>query len=497
MKKIFSSRFGKRLPVSLALFALCAVFAVALRSYWGSDLVTERFVNLLTVFGTGIAGVLFLPMGWSGIFAGYGFVLVITLPYVLPKPWDGYFMVFYLLALFALPTGIAYVRRKKKRAETPAAIAADKRAHKQDGPLSQRTGEAPVFVFRPSPGGVFQVFYTEGEFRFYRVGGSWAKMDAGRILLSGDLPAPGKRDIVIPARDITKVRCRDVDASFAPYDTLVVLSAAGRRYRFAPLFSPGGKAFCALVSAHAPQDAQRQGKDEAEFVPAPLEKRQVWVRRAYFVLCAAALLVDLAWLFLDVPYRLFAWLSVAMTPAFLLLSLLFPNETTLGEVQKRANGRAMIAYPLLMSAFIPLLRTMIDFNILDWGELLLYAAVCLGPLALITLLLSPECKAKKVLLLTPALALAVWLVGALAMANVLLDPEPISERPAVVQELEVSHSSKSPDRYLLTAQSADGRVFELSIAKELYDTLAVGGGVTVLLGEGALHVPYADADVAP
>jgi hypothetical protein len=139
---------------------------------------------------------------------------------------------------------------------------------------------------------------------------------------------------------------------------------------------------------------------------------------------------------------------------------------------------------------------MIDFNLLAWGRLLLYAGVCLLPLVLITLLLSPECRAKKLLLLTPALALAIWLIGTLAMANVLLDSAPISERPAVVQKLEISDGSDSPDRYLLTAETADGRVYELSIAKDVYDTLAVGDGVTVLLGEGALHVPYADADVA-
>lgn len=497
MKKFFSSRFGRRLPVSIGLFTLCAAFAVLFHSYWGSAEMMERFIFLVSVFGAGIAGVLFLLVGWGGIFAGYGFVLMITLPYVLPEPWDRYFVVLWLLAVFAFPAAVAYVRKKKKRAVESASAAAVKPMHKTADALLQNAADAPVFVYRPSPGGVFQVFYCEDEFRFYRVGSSWAKVDAGRVLLSGDPPAPGKRDIVIPARELTKVRFRDVDANMAPYDTLAVLRASGRRYGFAPLFSPGGEAFRALLCAHAPQDALRPEQAGAEFAPAPQEKRQVWVRRAYFALCAAALLVDLAWMFLDVPYRLFAWLSMAMTPAFLLLYLLFPNETTLGEVKKRANGRVMIPAALLMAAVIPLLRAMIDFNLLAWGRLLLYAAACLAPLALITLLLSPECKAKKLLLLTPALALAIWLIGTLAMANVLLDSAPLSELPAVVRELKITHGSKSPDRYVLTAQTADGRTYELSIAKELYDTLAVGDGVAVLLGEGALHVPYADADVAP
>lgn len=248
-----------------------------------------------------------------------------------------------------------------------------------------------------------------------------------------------------------------------------------------------------ILCAYVPNETLLREQDRMDFVPTPPDRRQGWVRRAFFALCAAALLVDFAWMLLDVPYHLFAWLSIAMTPAFLLFYFLFPKYVTMEETKKQANGRVMIQAALLASAAIPLLRAMIDFNILAWGRLALYAAACLALLLLITLLFSPECRTKKVLLFTPALALAVWLMGTLAVANVLLDPAPQSELPAVVLQLETHEDSDSALIHTLTAQTADGRVLEFPIAKELCDTLAVGDGVTVLLGEGALHIPYADA----
>lgn len=248
-----------------------------------------------------------------------------------------------------------------------------------------------------------------------------------------------------------------------------------------------------MLYAYLPDEQLLREQDRMDFVAEPPDRRNVWVKRAFFALCAAAALVDSAWMLLDVPYQLFAWLSIAMTPAFLLFYLLLQKRVTLEETKKQAGGRVMIQAALLASAAIPLLRAMTDFNILAWGRLILYAAVCLIPLVLITVLLSPECRAKKVLLITPALALAFWLIGSLAVSNVLLDPAPPSELPAVVLQLESHEDSDSALIHTLTAQTADGRVLEFPIAQKLYDTLAIGDGVTVLLCEGALHIPYADA----
>lgn len=252
-----------------------------------------------------------------------------------------------------------------------------------------------------------------------------------------------------------------------------------------------------MLCAYLPDEQLLREQDRLDFAAEPPGRRNVWVERAFFALCAAAVLVDSAWMLLDVPYRLFAWLSVAMTPAFLLFYLSLQKHVTLEETKKRAGGRVMMQAALLASAAIPLLRAMVDFNILAWGRLILYAAAGLVPLLLITVLLSKECRLNKILLFTPALALAFWLTGALAVSNVLLDPAPPSELPAVVLQLETHEDSDSALIHTLMAQTADGRVFEFPIAKKLYGTLAVGDGVTILLGEGALHIPYADAADAP
>ena len=252
-----------------------------------------------------------------------------------------------------------------------------------------------------------------------------------------------------------------------------------------------------ILCAYLPDEQLLREQDRMDYVAEPPDRRTVWVKRAFFALCAAAVIVDSAWMLLDVPYRLFAWLSIAMTPAFLLFYFFLQKHVTLEETKKQAGGRVMVEAALLASAAIPLLRAMVDFNILAWGRLILYAVVCLIPLVLVTFLLSPECKTKKVLLISPALALAFWLIGSLAVSNVLLDPAPPIELPAVVLQLETHEDSDSALIHTLTAQTADGREFEFPIAKKLYGTLAVGDAVTILLGEGALHIPYADAAGAP
>ncbi|MEN6595035.1 MAG: hypothetical protein ABFC31_08855 [Clostridiaceae bacterium] len=502
MKKFLSSRFAKRLPVALGLFALCALSAVLLRSYWGSPEVWQRFINLVAVFGSGIAGVLFLLAGWIGILMGYGFVLTITLPIALPEPWSGYFVVLELLCVFALPVAMKYLKKGKKKPDTAVVSPAAKAQRpKKDAHISasKRAENAPILVQRPVAGGAYQVFFRDGAFLFYRVGSSWASMDPGKILLSGDPPPLGRRDFSIPAKDIVKIRFRKVEEDISPFDMFAKVCTRGRRYGFSTLLNPGGKALKALLREHAPQDALPQeallpNARKKEFTPSPHKQKQTVLQRVYLGFCAFSLLTDLAWLFLDVPYRLFCWFALAQVPAFLLLYYLFPNEVTLTEYKKQANGRVMIAFSLLITAFVPLLRLMIDFNIRAWGTLLLIAGVTALLLVAQTLYLSPECRAYKRLLLTVGLAVAVWSVGAVGFTNFLFDGKPPAEQPAVVQEMQITHSSKSPDRYLITAETEDGQAFELSIAEELYDQLAVGSEVTVYLYQGAYNIPYAEAD---
>ena len=497
MKKSLTSRFVRRLPVGLGLLALCALFAVLLNPYWGSPEVWERFINLVAVFGTGFAGVLFLLVGWVGILAGYGFVLTITLPIALPEPWNGYFVVLELICYFSIPAIIKYVKKRNKKPDTaivPSAATAQRPIKAEHKSAVQRAERGPVLVQRPAMGGAYQVFFRDGAFLFYRVGSSWESMDPGKILLSGDPPPLGKRDFSIRADDIVKVRFLKVEGDDNPFDMLAKVRTRGRRYGFATLLNPGGKALKALLREHAPYTALPQDSPKKEFTPSPHKQKLTVVQRVYLGLCAFALLTDLAWLFLDVPYRLFAWFSLAQVPAYLLLYYLFPNEVTLTEYKKQASGRVMIAFVLLITAFVPLLRLMIDFNIRAWGALLLIAGVMAALLLVQTLYLSPECRANKRLLLTVGLAVAIWSVGAVGMTNALFDNNPPAEKTAVVQDMEITQSAKSPDRYLITAETGDGQDYKLSIAKELYGRLAVGSEVTVYLYEGAYNIPFAEAD---
>ena len=303
MKKFFSTRFGKRLPVTLGFFALCALSAVLLQSKWGSPEVWERFINLVAVFGSGIAGVLFLLVGWVGIPMGYGFVLTITLPIALPEPWSGYFVVLELICYFALPVVIKYLKKRKKKPDTAVvspAAKAQRPIKAEHQSAAQRAENAPILVQRPAAGGAYQVFFRDGAFLFYRVGSSWVSMDPGKILLSGDPPPLGKRDFSIRADDIVKVRFRKVEGDDNPFDMIAKVRTRGRRFGFATLLNPGGKALKALLREHAPYTALPQDSPKKEFTPSPHKQKLTVLQRVYLGFCAFALLTDLAWLFLDV-----------------------------------------------------------------------------------------------------------------------------------------------------------------------------------------------------
>jgi hypothetical protein len=179
------------------LLALCALCAVLLKSYWGSPEVWERFINLVAVFGTGMRAFSFLLVGWVGILWGYGFVLTITLPIALPEPWNGYFVVLELICYFAIPVVIKYLKKRKKKPDAAivSPVAKAQRPKKKEHVSAlERAENAPILVQRPAAGGAYQVFFRDGAFLFYRVGSSWASMDPGKILLSGDPPPLGKGD---------------------------------------------------------------------------------------------------------------------------------------------------------------------------------------------------------------------------------------------------------------------------------------------------------------
>ena len=97
------------------------------------------------------------------------------------------------------------------------------------------------------------------------------------------------------------------------------------------------------------------------------------------------------------------------------------------------------------------------------------------------------------MLLCTAFLSLFFCVGAVGQVNYLLDFSQPVQTAAVIEEMHISTSSKGPDSYYLNVVTEDGKHMELQVDKEKYESLAVGEAVTVSISNGALGIPYADA----
>lgn len=83
--------------------------------------------------------------------------------------------------------------------------------------------------------------------------------------------------------------------------------------------------------------------------------------------------------------------------------------------------------------------------------------------------------------------------GFTGQMNYVLDDIESTRCEAVVEEMQISASSKGWDLYKLTVVLPDGQTQELSVAQEFYEQTEIGDTVTVETYSGALGIAYADA----
>lgn len=205
--------------------------------------------------------------------------------------------------------------------------------------------------------------------------------------------------------------------------------------------------------------------------------------------------IALPWMFLDVPYKLFSALSLLPFPVTLATICLFPDDISLDENKhKKAGGRVEFFMPLIFSGFAPALRTLFDFNFLTWKPFLIYSSILLVLIAVLLLVYYKELRHRIGYLLAILFTCIFFCIGAIGQFNYLLDTSGPQRQSAIVTDMHISTSSKSPDRYVLTVITLSGTEMELQTSKEHYNSLSVGDHVTVYIKEGGLGIPYAVAD---
>ncbi len=499
MKKFFASDVGKRVLIGLGMIALGAVLWFVTERIFGRELPWQRGIQIIASIGTGIAGLLFMAASWSGLLWGYGWILFVVLPQSLPDPWDGYFTAGSLLLLIAGPTLYSYYKKKKKKLAKSHAETEKQKEHEQqvtDLLEKENADDFQILVQRTSNGAYYQGMRKDGELFFFKLGPNWDEENQKRIE-SGQEPVLKRGDFSIPVNEITKLRIREEQQDDdSPFDTFFSIYVKNKRYYLAANLAASGARLERYLREHAPKEAQDERRTKPRFVPSVNQRRRKIIKYIYLALCALALLAGLAWLFLDVPYELFGWLTLFPFPALMTLYCLFPNEITITENKAAAHGRVVASSTLYMVSIVPLLRFLMDFNILAWGRYSIVVGVLLLGLLLPIFFSSEECQKQKVLLLTVAFALLIYLVGATGEVNYLLDREPPVKWNGVVTDMHVSTGSDSPDRYYLEVKTSN-QPYDLMVGEVMYNETIVGDKVRVLVYPGALGIPYAEVEELP
>ncbi len=479
-----------RIVAGLCMIAAAVVLGVALdgtmtgpqASQW------ERAIYAVSVIGTGAAGFFGLLAGKPGFVMGYAIVLMAAMP----SPWNRYIVVVGLGALF-LWLGVRSWREKPGERKVPEEEKPELTEEEQK--LLEELSSL-VIAEDPMTSRIYQLIPGEGELLAYRVGTVFKGLKEDLLQNDGKhYRALGKGDFSIKLSDIRSVRLTQPGTPLV--SGMAVIKAEGRTYRFnAPGFAdfeayadfwksviPNG----ARLSVKRPDEkAQSANTTEPAAETAPQNERRMTVLRVVKTCLGVYLaVVDLGWLFLEVPYGLFALLSLLATPAMLALYLCFPGEITMGE-GKAFKDKISFSFLFSMSAMVPALRALLDYNLIRPGRAIAIGSVVFAAAFGLFMLSSKEWKQQKVILLMTAMMLLCYSPAAVIHLNNILDTaEP--RRTAC----EVVDMRDSDDDYYITVLLPDGEEFEMRTGKERYEALEAGGQAVVDIYSGCFGIPYA------
>ena len=475
----------KRILLGGILLCTAVFFGILLRDFIGPESqMWQRMVWIAVVPGTGLAATLSCFLGIRGLAYGFGAVLAIgvvsILPQILPEPWNRYYSFVYLAFLFALP-----VIRRKRNAKN------NKQPEDQQQDLLEETDNPEwdcelLLGYNRLSGYFYQLFRAAGEVRAYYVGGELKGIDE-KLLQNPHQPLrqPGKKDRRIPVEEITCVQYKELPANNTGFDCQFVVKGK-KKFAICPYGTDDLSGYFKFFREWLSESAMPEQKNEET----PSQKRMDSMKKIHRIYMVYMVVVSLCWLFLNVPYMLFSLLALIGLPVLLALYVLLPDCFTILEKTK-STTKISVAISAVGSGIVLLLRTFMDYNILEWRNLLMISLIAFGVCTVVLLILTKEWRKKKLAVVYIMLILALYLPGAVGQINCTFDMSTPKEQMTTVKDLTISTSSKSPDSYYVHVTLRDGSEVKLQTYKEHYDSLRVGDLVGVYIFDGTLGIPYA------
>jgi hypothetical protein len=229
---------------------------------------------------------------------------------------------------------------------------------------------------------------------------------------------------------------------------------------------------------------------DASFGTTP-EQRLRWLvraRRLGFGLDMVTVAAVLWSLVYPQPYALVIGSLAAIPIAALVLVIVSRGlfQIGIGPNAAHANVGSACALP----AFMLMVRVLSDFNLVDTVPLIGAGAAVGGAFVAILATVSRRLRAKPWTLLGIALITAVYGFGAIGEANALLDHSPASVQQTKIIDKRVRYGRATTYVFTLPPWGAQRDSAEVVVSHELYDRLAPGDPVCMLLHDGALGMPW-------
>lgn len=214
--------------------------------------------------------------------------------------------------------------------------------------------------------------------------------------------------------------------------------------------------------------------------------RAARLRKTFWALKIAALAIDLPWMYLPVPYRLFAILSLLPLPVCLALYCIFPkNAVLVGVTEEQANCLTTMGVAIIL----PLIRGLSEFHVLQWTPLVMLSALSAAVLSAVVLPLTKEWREKTAPLLTLLFILVLYSAAAILQINYLAERGVPAQQTAIVLDQSCEQSGKTT-KYYLTLKTEAGKRVQICVDSDQYCDTNVGDTLDISLHDGALWIPF-------
>lgn len=476
---------------------------------------------VIVVFSVCFFGFLFYTFGGkkgflSGAAIGFGFVAISVSVKELPIWISG----FLLLAVLLFFVGRPLIKQYKKDKEKNSKKVIDKKIAKEieleeaeinkmheemsEYSKSVRLGEKSLFLLA-GLGGMYQIIKGEDGYYFIRVGGELRGIDESLVITDFDDEASllkGKKDFFIPRNRIDWVKYKYRKSVSTPIDNCgkLKIKANNKRYKFTILDVLPKQLIAAFFYGIT---FNMKGKDQlnkAEHVLNKNEKRILPKLKKIFIFLIILSIIAFA-LFLFFPlnpitYRVLS--TVCILIPVISFSLYLKYSTMLSMEDKKDSGtfkknRVNITMPLLFPSAVLGLRSLLDFNIIEFKNLLIWSPVIIAVILFVFFRFTKEYKRYKSVIFVVVFVALYFVPSLLVQINCLYDfSEPCVMETRVLDK-DISDRDYGSD-YTLKVEIQNGKQKEFGVSREFYYSHNIGSEVTVVKKSGLLKIKFAYID---